>query len=173
MAGNEGRLLLFLLNLNMTSTKVTSLVTMATALCVLLLLLPLSTDSVSLRHQQHRRQIEEDAIVDTPPPVAMALRPRKMSSVDRPDMVTMIPQQSCYYQAWNKRLTCNCNSTDTAAFLHLKMKYYVTGRDSADISAVYLQQCKELVVILDLNKVDASMFPIHFRSIMKVRTLCY
>ena len=126
---------------------------------LLLLLATSPTQSSSLLHRHEHEQ-----------PRTLSTRSRRLA--DRSDLVTMIPQQSCYYQGYNHRLTCNCNSTDTAAYLHLKMKYYVSDRNpDNDIRAVYLQQCKELVVVLDLQRVDATRFPIHFKSIMKVNNI--
>ncbi len=162
-------------------------------LLLLAAVLPSVTDSLSLQQQQHQhpqRQQRHQQHKHTPPPPHLlaseddrrpllqrrevgpkALENRYRRLFDRPDLVTMIPQQSCYYQSFNKRLTCNCNSTDTAAHLHLKMKYYVSaerGQRANEISSVFLQQCRELLVVLDLQGVDATRFPIHFRSIMKV-----
>ena len=88
--------------------------------------------------------------------------------VERKDrLVKLIMQQSCWYQEYNKRLTCKCDSTDTQAKLYLRMKYYVFKRGN-EIRSVHLEQCKALLVELDLRDVDATNFPIHFRAITKV-----
>ena len=98
-------------------------------------------------------------------PTLPTSRSRKL--VDRTDLVTLIPQQSCYYQGYNKRLTCNCNSTDTSAYLHLRMKYYVFNAGN-EIREVHLQQCRHLLMTLDLRQVDATNFPVHFKQMRKV-----
>ena len=93
---------------------------------------------------------------------------RLLTDHDRAEgMVVMVPQQSCYYQTYNKRLTCKCNSTDTAAVLHLRMRYYVFDSGN-EIRAVHLEQCRELRVTLDLQRVDATNVPFHFKAIRKV-----
>ena len=141
------------------SSRPNSLIMFTILPLLLLLVTPPTQSSSLLRHHEHNSE--------QPRAMSLSTRPRRL--VDRSDLVTMIPQQSCYYQGYNHRLTCNCNSTDTAAYLHLKMKYYVSDRNpDNDIRSVYLQQCKELVVTLDLQRVDATRFPIHFKSIMKV-----
>ncbi|TRY69502.1 hypothetical protein TCAL_14241 [Tigriopus californicus] len=80
----------------------------------------------------------------------------------RHDLVKLSPQESCYYQGYNKKLICVCNSTDTSAYLHLRMKYYEFSEGN-EIQEVRIQQCKELLVRLDLRGVDATKAPIHFR----------
>ncbi len=145
----------------MTGSTITSAVMLALLLVVVLAVIPAEALQGRRSSMRHRPP--------PPPPPPLDDRPRRLA--DRPDMVTMIPQQSCYYQSYNKRLTCVCNSTETAAYLNLKMMYYVSDRSGGnhDIRSVFLQQCKELLVVLDLQKVDASRFPISFRSIMKVQ----
>ncbi|XP_059099474.1 uncharacterized protein LOC131893450 [Tigriopus californicus] len=86
----------------------------------------------------------------------------------RHDLVKLSPQESCYYQGYNKKLICVCNSTDTSAYLHLRMKYYEFSEGN-EIQEVRIQQCKELLVRLDLRGVDATKAPIHFRQIRKVK----
>lgn len=102
---------------------------------------------------------------------AFVIRP---SSAEWPRLVerkgqlkALIMQQSCYYQEYNKRLTCKCQSTDTSAYLNLRMKYYVFRRGN-EIRSVHLEQCNELLVSLDLRDVDATNFPVHFRAVRKV-----
>ena len=98
-------------------------------------------------------------------PNTMAIKFRKL--YERPDLVQMIPQQSCYFQSYNNRLTCKCNSTDTSALLDLKMKYYVFDAGN-EIRSVHLSYCKEIIIILDLKEVDATDFPFHFKAVRKV-----
>lgn len=86
----------------------------------------------------------------------------------KPELVKLSPQESCYYQGYNKKLICVCNSTDTSAYLHLRMKYYEFSEGN-EIQEVRIQQCKELLVRLDLRGVDATKAPIHFRQIRKVK----
>ena len=76
----------------------------------------------------------------------------------------LIPSQSCYYQAYNKCLTCNCDNTETSATLDFELGYYVINSGD-DIREVRVAQCQELRVRLDLRGVDATNVPIHFRSI--------
>ena len=92
---------------------------------------------------------------------------RQRRLVDKSNLVTLIMQQSCYFQSYNNRLTCNCNSSDTSAYLHLKLKYYISDTGN-EIRAVHVQHCKQLLVTLDLRRVDATDVPIHFRFIGKV-----
>lgn len=77
-------------------------------------------------------------------------------------LTPLIMQQSCYYQEYNKRLTCKCEGWDTRAYLYLRMKYYVFKRGN-EIRSVHLEHCEELLISLDLRDVDATNFPIHFR----------
>jgi hypothetical protein len=86
---------------------------------------------------------------------------------DSSELSTLIPQQSCYYQQYNKRLTCKCAKTDSAVKLHLRMKYYVFNQGN-EIKSVHLEHCKELHVTLDLTEVDATKFPVHFRAVRHV-----
>jgi hypothetical protein len=40
-------------------------------------------------------------------------------------LVPLIPQQSCYYESYHKRLACVCKSMDMMASLDLKLAYFV------------------------------------------------
>ena len=40
-------------------------------------------------------------------------------------LVPLLPQQSCYYESYHKRLACVCKSTDMMASLDLKLAYFV------------------------------------------------
>jgi hypothetical protein len=50
--------------------------------------------------------------------------------------------------------------------LHLRLKYYVFNAGN-EIRSVHLQHCRELLVTLDMQQVDATDFPIHFRAIRR------
>ena len=39
-------------------------------------------------------------------------------------LTPLIPQQSCYYESYNKRLACVCKSMDQEASLDLKLAYF-------------------------------------------------
>ena len=56
--------------------------------------------------------------------VLFAMSAEAAISAERP-LSDMVPQESCYYQRYNQRLTCKCAKTDSAVRLNLKMKYYV------------------------------------------------
>ena len=47
------------------------------------------------------------------------------------------------------------------------MKYYVFNAGN-EIREVHLQQCRELLMTLDLRQVDATNFPVHFKQMRKV-----
>ena len=79
----------------------------------------------------------------------------------------LVPQESCYYQRYNQRLTCKCAKTDSAVRLNLRMKYYVFNQGN-EIKSVHLEYCRELHVTLDLTQVDATNFPVHFKAVRKV-----
>ena len=88
-------------------------------------------------------------------------------SAERPPLSDMVPQESCYYQRYNQRLTCKCAKTDSAMRLNLRMKYYVFNQGN-EIKSVHLEYCRELHVTLDLTQVDATNFPVHFKAVRKV-----
>ena len=46
-------------------------------------------------------------------------------------LTKLVPQQSCYYEAFNKRLACICKNMDMEASLDLKIVYFVenTGNE--------------------------------------------
>ena len=85
---------------------------------------------------------------------------------ERP-LSNLVPQESCYYQRYNQRLTCKCAKTDSAVRLNLRMKYYVFNQGN-EIKSVHLEYCRELHVTLDLTQVDATNFPVHFKAVRKV-----
>ena len=39
-------------------------------------------------------------------------------------LTPLVPQQSCYYESYNKRLACVCKSMDMEASLDLKLAYF-------------------------------------------------
>ena len=39
--------------------------------------------------------------------------------------VPLVPQQSCYYESFSKRLACVCKNMDMAASLDLRVGYFV------------------------------------------------
>ena len=43
---------------------------------------------------------------------------------NRDRLVPLVPQQSCYYESYSKRLACVCKSMDQAASLDLKLAYF-------------------------------------------------
>ena len=56
---------------------------------------------------------------------------------DRDRLVPLVPQQSCYYESYSKRLACVCKSMDMAASLDLKLAYF-TYRSGNEIRFLIL-----------------------------------
>lgn len=105
--------------------------------------------------------------------VALQVHVTKLQPVKRlraKHLVELIPQQSCYYQQHNRRLTCNCDTPDTAAFINLRMKYYVSNSRN-EIRSVLLKQCRELHVSLELQGVDPTRLPFSFYAIGEVHLI--
>ncbi len=40
-------------------------------------------------------------------------------------LVPLVPQQSCYYESYSKRLACVCKNMDMSASLDLRIGYFV------------------------------------------------
>ena len=57
--------------------------------------------------------------------MAMSSAQAAISAGERRSLSDLVPQESCYYQRYNQRLTCKCAKTDSAVRLNLRMKYYV------------------------------------------------
>ena len=93
---------------------------------------------------------------------AVLQRQKRLVDLRKSTLTEMIVQQSCYYQEYNRRLTCTCSSSDVSAFLHLNMKYYIFEAGNR-IKSVHIRSCKELLVNLDLKMVDATSVPFYFR----------
>lgn len=66
------------------------------------------------------------------------------------------------------RLTCRCDSMEKTASLDLKLAYYVYNRPGPEFRMVYIQHCSELYIRLDFRGVDATNFPVYFRSLQKL-----
>ena len=69
---------------------------------------------------------------------------------------------------YDMKLTCRCDQMESAASLDLKLAYYVYNRPGPEFRMVYIQHCSELYVRLDFRGVDATNFPIYFRSLQKL-----
>ena len=93
---------------------------------------------------------------------------RSDKSVDKNEnevvLVPLVPQQSCYYESYSKRLACVCKNMDMAASLDLRVGYFVYNSGN-EIREVQLRQCQRLSVRLDLTGVDSTNIPIHFQAI--------
>lgn len=76
----------------------------------------------------------------------------------------LVPQQSCYYESFSKRLACVCKNMDMAASLDLRIGYFVYNSGN-EIREVQLRQCKHLTVRIDMTGVDSTNIPIHFQAI--------
>ena len=57
--------------------------------------------------------------------MAMSLAQAAISAGERRTLSDLVPQESCSYQRYNKRLTCKCAKMDSDVRLNLRMKYYV------------------------------------------------
>ena len=55
----------------------------------------------------------------------------------------------------------------STASLDLKLSYYVYNR-GPEFRMVYIQHCNELFVRLDFRDVDATNFPVYFKSLQKL-----
>ena len=86
---------------------------------------------------------------------------------ERRRLSDLLPQESCYNQRYNQRLTCKCAKMDSAVRLNLRMNHYVFNQGN-EIKSVHLEHCPELHVTLDLTQVDATNFPVHFKAVGKV-----
>lgn len=89
-------------------------------------------------------------------------RGERLESTGR--LVPLVPQQSCYYESYNKRLACVCKSMDMDASLDLKLAYFAHTSGN-EIREVQLRQCRRLAIRLDFTGVDSTNFPIHFNAI--------
>ena len=89
-------------------------------------------------------------------------RGERLESTGR--LVPLVPQQSCYYESYNKRLACVCKSMDMDASLDLKLAYFAHTSGN-EIREVQLRQCRRLAIRLDFTGVDSTNFPIHFQAI--------
>ena len=79
------------------------------------------------------------------------------------------PQQSCFYEDYKRTFTCECPTTDNLMRFALNFKLGQHLLDSGkEIREVHIRHCNELDVALDLKGVDATNYPIHFRSINRV-----
>lgn len=57
---------------------------------------------------------------------------------------------------------------ESSASLDLKLSYYVYNRPGPEFRMVYIQHCNELFVRLDFRGVDATNYPVYFRSLQKL-----
>lgn len=89
------------------------------------------------------------------------------SSVEVDNLIPLVPQQSCYYESFSKRLACVCKNLDMAASLDLRVGYFIYNSGN-EIREVLLRQCRQLSVRLDMTGVDSTNIPIHFQAIEKL-----
>ena len=79
----------------------------------------------------------------------------------------LIPQQSCFYDNYKRTFNCECSTNDMIASLNFKLGQHLL-QSGKDIREVHFRHCNELDVTLDLSGIDATNYPIHFRSINRV-----
>ena len=77
------------------------------------------------------------------------------------------PQQSCFYENYKRTFTCECPIPDMIFSLNFKLGKHLLD-SGKEIREVHFRHCKELDVTLDLRSIDATNYPIHFRSINRV-----
>ena len=66
--------------------------------------------------------------------MAMSLTQAAISAGERRPLSDLVPQESCSYQRYNKRLTCKCAKMDSDVRLNLRMKYYVFNQGQHSIA---------------------------------------
>ena len=64
--------------------------------------------------------------------------------------VNMIQRRSCYYEPFDKQLTCQCTDKETNTFLKLRLMFFIKekGQEVRDQEYVLLSHVSRLIMML-------------------------
>jgi len=81
--------------------------------------------------------------------------------------VNMIQRRSCYYEPFDKQLTCQCTDKETNTFLKLRLMFFIKEKGQ-EVRSVLIKSCEDLMVGLDLTGVNPMEIPIKFKNCGKI-----
>ena len=76
----------------------------------------------------------------------------------------IVPQTSCFYENYKRTFTCECPNMEDVFSLDFKLGQHLL-ESGKEIRGVHFRHCNELDVRLNLREIDATNYPINFRSI--------
>ena len=76
----------------------------------------------------------------------------------------IIPQTSCFYENYKRTFTCECPNMEKIFSIDFKLGQHLLD-SGKEIRGVNFRHCNELDVKLNLREIDATNYPINFRSI--------
>ena len=79
----------------------------------------------------------------------------------------IVPQTSCFYENYKRTFTCECPNTDEIFSIDFKLGQHLL-ESGKEVRGVHFRHCNELDVKLNLRGIDATNYPVNFRSINKV-----
>ena len=76
----------------------------------------------------------------------------------------IVPQTSCFYENYKRTFTCECPNMEDVFSLDFRLGQHLL-ESGKEIRGVHFRHCNELDVRLNLREIDATNYPINFRSI--------
>ena len=76
----------------------------------------------------------------------------------------LVPQTSCFYENYKRTFTCECPNMENVFSIDFKLGQHLL-ESGKEIRGVHFRHCNELDVKLNLREIDATNYPINFRSI--------
>ena len=76
----------------------------------------------------------------------------------------IVPQTSCFYENYKRTFTCECPNMDEIFSIDFKLGQHLL-ESGKEIRGVHFRHCNELDVKLNLRGIDATNYPLNFRSI--------